>query len=264
MKKKMLYILLIILIVMFVTFGGLLIKDILRSKREIKANKELSQMVHIAKKEIEDRKKINNESALESVYSETGTLYQYDSVSKKNKDMIGWIYIDGTNIDYPVMYKENEPEYYLRRGFDKEYAYSGSIFTGEGYTEDSNYTIIYGHNMKDDSMFGTLNRYKSKEFAEKHPIINFDTLTQEHQYEIIGAFYSEIYDGNQENVFKYYGYKTLSDSDIFYEFINQVKKYRLYDTEAEAEYGDKILTLSTCSYHKDNGRFVVVAREKKK
>ncbi len=254
MKKKIMYIALIVFISIFLISGGLLIKDLLRSKKEKSANEKLVQIVHKAKEEIS---KGNN------IATKSGILYQYDKIYKKNNDMIGWIYIEGTNIDYPVMYKENDPEYYLRRGFDKKYAYSGSIFAGEGYSKEKNYVIIYGHNMKDESMFGTLNKYKTKKFAMEHPIIHFDTLTTENEYEIVGAFYSEIYDENKKDVFKYYEYDDLSNKDTFNEFMNKVKENTLYNTGVEAEYGDKIIILSTCSYHTDNGRFAVIAKEKK-
>lgn len=260
MNRKVINTILVIFIIIFIISGGLLIKDLLRSKKEIKTNIKLAQIVSISKKEIDNIKKVNEDKS--SIYAESGILYQYDKLWQKNNDMIGWIHIDGTNIDYPILYRENDSKYYLRKGFDKKYAYSGSIFITEKYSEDKNYTVIYGHNMKDGSMFSSLEKYKSKEFVKEHPIIQFDTITQEREYEIIGAFYSKI--DEEENTFKYYNYNDLSNINVFNEFISNVKNNSIYDTGVEAIYGDKIIALSTCSYHTKNGRFAVIAKEKRK
>jgi len=160
MNRKVINTILVIFIIIFIISGGLLIKDLLRSKKEIKTNIKLAQIVRISKKEIENIKKDNEDKS--SIYAESGILYQYDKLCQKNNDMIGWIHIDGTNIDYPILYRENDSKYYLRKGFDKKYAYSGSIFITEKYSEDKNYTVIYGHNMKDGSMFSSLENKKIK------------------------------------------------------------------------------------------------------
>ena len=262
MKNKIIYILLTIFILVFIISGSLLIRDLYRSKKEDSANKELSKIVQEAQKEKEDIQEADNKEE-EPIYAESGILYQYDKLWQKNHDMAGWLHIDGTNIDYPVMYTPKSPEYYLRRGFNKKYAFSGSLFLGEGWSEKGNYAVIYCHHMKDGTMFGPLYQYKAKKFASEHSIIRFDTLYTENEYEVLGAFYSKIYGINEKGVFRYYQYNDLSDPEVFNEFITQVKSYSLYDTGVTAEYGDKILTLSTCSYHTDNGRFVVVARKKR-
>ena len=100
MNKKAINTILVIFIIIFIISGGLLIKDLLRSKKEIKTNIKLAQIVNISKKEIENIKKDNKDKS--SIYTESGILYQYDKLWQKNNDMIGWIHIDGTNIDYPI------------------------------------------------------------------------------------------------------------------------------------------------------------------
>jgi len=194
---------------------------------------------------------------------ESGMLLKYERLWQKNNDLAGWLSIDGTPISYPVMYTPDDPEYYLRRGFDKTEAVSGSLFISGGCEPDSSHVIIYGHQMKNKTMFGSLSKYADAEYFREHPVICFDTLYERGVYEVMAAFYSRAYTINEQGVFRYYQYTDLSDRETFEDYINQVKKAALYDTGISAEYGDSLLTLSTCSHHVQDGRFVVVARKKK-
>ncbi len=178
-----------------------------------------------------------------------------------NQDIAGWIRIDDTKIDYPVMFTPNEPEYYLHRSFKKEYSSSGVPFIGYGSSPDSKNIIIYAHNMKNGSMFANLLKYEDKGFWKEHNIINFVNLYEENKYEIIGAFYSKKYGSEERNTFKYYNYPSLNTREEYEDYISKVKAASLYDTNTEAQYGDQLITLSTCSYHTKDGRFVVVAKK---
>ena len=195
-------------------------------------------------------------------YADSGLLYQYDALWQMNNDLAGWLFIEDIEADYPVMYTPNNLEYYLHKGFDKSYAKSGCLFIGTGWSPDGNYTIIYGHHMKNGTMFGKLDRYISEKYAQEHPVIYFDTLTEEGEYEVVAAFYSRVYNQYEEGVFRYYQYTDLSSQEVFEEYLSEVRKAAIYDTGVDVQYGDKILALSTCSYHTDNGRFVVVARRR--
>ena len=186
----------------------------------------------------------------------------YQWLANVNPDFCGWLSVADTDLDYPVMYTPKEPEYYLRRGFDGKYAASGSLFIGDGSSPDSSHVVIYGHNMKNGAMFGSLMPYAKKDYWQAHPIISFTTLERAGEYEVVGAFYSRVYTDADEGVFRYYRYTDLTKETVFNEYIRQVKAAALYDTGVTAQYGDDILTLSTCSYHTDDGRFVVVARRK--
>ncbi len=88
-------------------------------------------------------------------------------------------------------------------------------------------------------------------------------MTQEREYTVIAAFYSRIYDSSEEGVFRYYQYVRLNDRERFDEYLKQVRSVALYNTGVDVQYGDRLLTLSTCSYHRENGRFVVVACQKR-
>ncbi len=185
----------------------------------------------------------------------------YAALHEKNPDLFGWIRIRDTKLDYPVMHTPADPEHYLHRAFDGSYALSGVPFLdGNCYEGCGNY-LIYGHKMKSGTMFSILLSYDDQEFWRKHPVISFDTLNGQGEYEVLAAFYAEIYPQNQSDGFRYYQYTDLTDEAVFEEYLAQVQDAALYDTGVTAEYGDSLITLSTCSYHTENGRFVVVARK---
>lgn len=187
-------------------------------------------------------------------------LAQYDELSRQNADMIGWIKIEGTKIDYPVMYTGDN--FYLSHGFDQANSKSGLPFIDKRCAVEpfGTNTIIYGHNMKNDSMFSGLLKYKNSDYYAEHPIIHFDTLYEAQKYEIVAAFESEVYQ-KSDTVFKHYNFLNADNQAAFDEYIAGIKALSLYDTGIHPEYGDELITLMTCSYHTENGRFVVVARK---
>lgn len=188
-------------------------------------------------------------------------LASYASLYKQNHHLFGWIEIEGTAVNFPVMYTPWNSEYYLHKKFDGTYSFSGVPFLdGDCYLGCGNY-LIYGHHMKNGTMFADVVNYASVEYWQEHPTILFDTLYELGTYEVIAAFYSRVYTGEDENVFRYYQYQDLSEQDVFEDYVAQVKAAAIYDTGIEAAYGDQLLTLSTCEYSAKDGRFVVVARK---
>lgn len=174
-----------------------------------------------------------------------------------NNDIVGWVRIDNTNIDYPVMQTKNEPYYYLRRNFYKEYSQWGTPFLDEKCDiQDSDCLIIYGHHIQNSKMFGELNNYKKEEYYKNHKYIKFYTMTEKREYEIIAVFKTVAYTG-----FKYYEYNNFKDEREFEIFIEKCKKLSFYNIEKSINYGEKLIILSTCEYSQENGRLVVVAKE---
>lgn len=179
----------------------------------------------------------------------------------KNNDLVGWLVVEGTKIDYPVMQCEDD-EYYLNHNFDREEDKYGCLFVksiADVNTPGTNF-VIYGHHMKDDSMFGDLDKYESESFYREHGRISFDTLYEERTYEVIASFRTQITEGENDAGFKYYQFYQADTEEEFRYFYENVKEMSIYDTNATAEFGDTFLTLSTCSGYAANGRFVVVAK----
>lgn len=251
--------------VVFILSGGMLLRDLARSAREQAANEALVQRVE---QEVSLGEGTSETSNGDSVSAEAPTPERnYQPLVQENSHLAAWLMIEGTEVDYPVMYTPDSPEYYLRRAFDGSYALSGSLFIGADCIPDGSNIIIYGHNMKDSSMFGTLESYADEDYAREHSEIIYDLIQPDGSYErltfeVMAAFYSRIYSVDEENAFRYYYSTDLSNPDVFQYYIEEVMSASLYDLGVTAGYGDRLLTLSTCSYHTEDGRFVVVAREK--
>lgn len=188
-------------------------------------------------------------------------LPEYKALYAENPDTIGWLRIDGTGIDNVVMYAPDEIDKYLHTDFYGKYSYRGCLFVDE-YCDilSSDNLIIYGHNMKDYSMFGSLMYYVSEDFYRQHKLISFDTIYEKQTYEIVAAIKTELVPEGSDG-FKYYEYTGSGDEASFSEYVKFIEENKLYDTDAELSPGDKILTLSTCAYHSEDGRFIVVARK---
>lgn len=188
-------------------------------------------------------------------------LPQFQDLAIQNPDLAGWLTVGGTRIDYPVMYSPDEPERYLYANFEKQYSFAGLPFIDAAGQVDSGNRVIYAHNMLDGSMFRGLFRYEQKNYWEKHPTFTFSTLYEEKEYEIMSVFYDKVYKKTDTN-FKFYQFFDTSDAEHFARAMEHFREKQLYDTGVTAQPGDKLITLVTCAYQTDNGRFVVVAREK--
>ena len=221
-----------------------------------KVEAEFAQLAEIVE-QTEDDTDMGETGETEAVQS---PLAKYQELFDQNNDMAGWITIDGTQINYPVMYTPDNPDFYLKHNFEKEYSDYGVPYIAEHCDpiEPSDNVIIYGHHMKNGSMFTGLMEYESKEFYEKHKTVRFDTLTETAQYEIVTVFKTTVYD---DTGFKYYLFSNADKPEKFTEYIEQCKSLALYDTGVTAECGDKLITLSTCEYSRTNGRLVVVAKK---
>lgn len=187
-------------------------------------------------------------------------LDEYKTLYNKNRSLIGWLKIDDTNIDYPVM-QSPDPDYYLTHNFNQEHDNNGSIFLDPDcdIVHRNTNLILYGHHMRSGKMFGSLDSYSSEAFYEEHKYITFDTIYEKGTYEVMYVFRSRIYN-EDEIVFKYYQFIDVDSEQEFYSNMNEMAEMSLYDTGVTAVYGDKLLTLSTCDYREENGRFVVVAK----
>ena len=194
--------------------------------------------------------------------TEPQILPYFVDMVEQNPDMVGWIKIDGTKLDYPLMYTPEEPDKYLHLDFDGNFSVGGLPYIDEACSLDpvSDNLLIYGHNMVNGTMFRTLMRYDQKNFWQEHPVIHLSTLYDEKTYEILAACYDRVY-FKYEDCFKFYQFIDAENEEAFNEAISYFKENSLYDTGVTAEYGDKLITLVTCAYHVDNGRFIVVAKE---
>lgn len=200
------------------------------------------------------------EMTADDLVQEPEIMEEYKGLYAENHDLIGWLSIPGTAIDYPVVQNEDN-EYYLHHNFYGEEDKYGCLFVkdfADINTPGTNF-VIYGHNMKDGSMFGNLDKYKGESFFREHPFIYFDTLYEERMYKIMAVFLSQIYESD-DDVFKYYEFYQADTENEFLSFYKNITDLALYETGVTAEFGDTFLMLSTCAYHVEDGRLVVVAK----
>lgn len=188
-------------------------------------------------------------------------LPEYEMIHQKNQKLIGWVKIDDTIIDYPVMQTVNN-EYYLDHNFNQEEDRNGCIFMDYqcDVVKGCDNIILYGHHMKSGKMFGTLNKYSKESYFEEHPTIQFDTIYEKGTYQVMYVFRSKVY-SEGDVTFKYYQFINAASEMEFNSYLNEMAALSLYDTGVTAGYGDKLLTLSTCDYQEKKGRFVVVAKK---
>lgn len=189
-------------------------------------------------------------------------LIDYTELFSQNSDMVGWISVDDTNINYPVMQSKDNPNFYLKHGFDKSYSDYGCPYMQENcdMIAPSDNLIIYGHHMNNGSMFADLMKYTNKDFYENHKTIHFNSITDKVDYAVVAVFKTVAYSSEG---FRYYDFVDAENAEGFDEYIAKCKALSLYDTGVTAEYGDKLITLSTCEYSRKNGRMVVVAKQMK-
>ena len=193
---------------------------------------------------------------------ETERMLQVQSLKTENPDIVGWLEIKGTNVSYPVL-QGSDNEFYMTHNYKKEKSKNGSIFLSKDYDWNipSTNLLIYGHNMQNGTMFEELLKYADYNFYVQHPIINFTTVDEDAEYEIISVFKSRVYYKSEQNVFRYYYFINAETEDEYNEFVSNAKNASLYNIDANATYGDQLITLSTCSYHVKDGRFAVVGRK---
>lgn len=207
---------------------------------------------------------LNNIEIDEDKITETKTkrMLQLEELQKENEEIIGWLEIEGTNINYPVL-QASDNDYYLTHNYKKEKASTGSIFLDKDFdlmNGSSNY-LIYGHRNKSGLMFEDLMKYAKEDFYKEHTKIKFTTNKYDSIYEILSVFYSRVYYKSEQNVFRYYYFVNANNEQEYNDFVNNAKKVSLYDTGVTAKYGEQLLTLSTCEYSQEDGRFAVVCKK---
>lgn len=194
--------------------------------------------------------------------TKTERMLQLEELKKQNNDIVGWLEILNTKINYPVL-QTTDNEYYMTHTYRKEYSKDGSIFLDKDYNWDvpSSNLLIYGHNNKNGNMFQELLKYEDESYYKEHPTIEFTTVNEDCTYEIIAVFKSRVYYKSEKNVFRYYYFINAENEEEYNNYVEESKKASLYDTGKTAEYGEQLLTLSTCEYSQEDGRFVIVARK---
>ena len=246
-KKLIIVLLSIILVCSLVLIIRIKIDEYLNNQKQI----EISQVIDTI--DIPD---------IDITPEKTERMLQVIELQKENPEVVGWLEIAGTNISYPVCQADNN-DYYLTHSYKKEKVTGGSPFLDKDYdfTIPSSNLLIYGHRNKKGLIFEDLIKYQDEQFYKEHKLIRFTTATEDTTYEVMSVFNSRVYYQDETNVFRYYYFVNAENKAEYDEFVENCKKVSLYDTGVTAKYGDQLLTLSTCEYSQEDGRFAVVARK---
>ncbi len=200
---------------------------------------------------------------LKNIYHSDGISMddRFKSLLEINSDIKGWIFISGTQIDYPVLQKEDDADFYLTHNYKKEVSRYGSIFIDNGCKlgADSKNIILHGHHMHDGQMFADLMKFSDVEFYKQNPVIEFDSLWEAADWKIISVFKTNTLP-EQGTIFNYVVPVFRNPGD-FLKFVSNVQARSLIDIPVDVEENDRLLTLSTCSYEFEDFRTVVVARK---
>lgn len=239
------------------TYLFLYFRDIKKSVDDFKDLKELVVDVPIDDEDPKDKTDLGSGNDGHELSKRTKP--DFSALLAKNDDFVGWLTVEGTNIDYPVMQTPGDEEYYLHRNFYKQYDYSGVPFCNAAADVErpSDNIVIYGHHMRAGTMFNHLTLFQDSEFYAKHKTFTFDTIYRTGTYEIVAVCLTHV----NEGAFKYWEVTDCTENE-FNEYVNWLASKSLYKTDGidDVEYGDRLVTLSTCAYHTTNGRLIVVGK----
>ena len=282
-KRKGIHVAIYLLLSILIILSLIYIINFFSLKQEAKEQTKLLSVIDIYEKEgteeivgnvLEDRQE-NDEAQSEErgetkstenpeeQNKETERMLQVKQLQEQNADIVGWLEIENTNINYPVL-QGTDNSYYMTHNYKKEKSKNGSIFLNADYNWNipSNNLLIYGHNLGNGMMFQELLKYEKESFYQEHPVIRFTTAEEDAEYEIISAFKSRVYYKSEKNVFRYYYFINSESEEEYNQFVKNAKNVSLYPIDETANYGDQLITLSTCSYYVEDGRFAVIGRKK--
>lgn len=270
-KKKYRVIYLLILLTALVLVGVLsfalykLNTEFVPQQKEAKRYDELRQIAHTDDADSGADNGTAGNDADDSVAATTSTgytipRYTLEQLFAMNSDMVGWLTIPDTVVDYPVMHTPGDIEYYLHTDFDGYYSFSGCLFVGDHCDINSDIFVIYGHNMNNGSMFGSIDYYTGYDYWASHPDVILKTKDETRLYKIFAAFATKVYeDDDESDSFRYYDAVGEKNKEAYDKAAAEIEALSSVETGEKPVYPAQIMLLSTCAYHEENGRFVLAA-----
>lgn len=262
MSKTIMRIITALLFCVMVFSCVMLVREKLREKREIAEFDELAALItgEVTQPiESETDAATDADSTIEDApETEPAPVFKRNlqPVFDQNPDCVGWVCIENTTVDYPVMFTPDEPQKYLRKSFSGSYSISGTPFLNDNGGLDFDNLIIYGHNMENGTMFSDIVGYTDPAYRDANPIIEFETAAGLKCYEVFAVV-------QLKSVDDWYGFTNAESEDVFNSLVAGIKGRALYETGITPEYDQQILTLSTCHGPKNDDRLIVIAAEVK-
>ena len=259
-KSKLLYAVLALLLSAVVVFCGVQIRQEYSSRRkDIDVFAKLAELAEIKEPdEPKEATELRNGEDADGESNAPALTVRHDIplLVSRNSDCIGWLSIENTAVDYPVMHTPDWPQKYLRRNFYQQYSDSGVPFLDYRCTLDSDNLIIYGHNMRNGTMFSALKDYLNDGHPASHPTILLETEDGAHEFKIFAVVSVDKLD-------TWYSFIDAESEDAFNEAVQRIIQNAYYTNGDAPEYGDRLLTLSTCYGSTRSSRLIIIAREEK-
>lgn len=255
MGKKTATVITVICALVFVFSAFMIGKELYGQQKSKEEFNELAELIITETVTLEETRPAQTEPG-ETPPSIAGVEYvrNIDPVLVRNEDCIGWLRIEGTAVDYPVMHTPEDPEYYLHRGFRKQKSAAGVPFMDGKCTMECDHLILYGHNMKNGTMFADVTRYRDRSYWENHPIVELQTGSGAKQYRIFAVIFAKSSDD-------WYFIHKAYDEIQYNEEVAKLQSRSLYDTGITPVYGQQLLSLSTCYGAAKDDRILVIAAE---
>lgn len=257
---------LIILMFIFIISLGIIFVLRLNTLQNRASNARLRQFMaspNIENNVINDEENIVENVEEPPVVVKTERMVKLEALQQENPDIVAWLEIIDSDISYPVL-QGKDNSYYMTHNYKKQYSSEGSLFLDKDYdwSLPSSNLLIYGHNNRGTNvMFCGLMNYKKEDYYNNHKKIRFTTKDEDSEYEILSVFLSKVYYTSDKNAFRYYYFINANNKEEFDEYVENSKNASLYDTGVTAEYGEQLLTLSTCEFSQKDGRLAVVAKK---
>ena len=256
--KKVLPLILLLFVAIMLFSVGMIAKEYRERQQDIKGFEKLEDIIT----EVEQTEMTDNVEQTETPQEQKQSTRNLTPLFEANRDCIGWIYIPNTAVNYPVMFTPKEPQKYLRKNFEGEYSVSGVPFLDGNSTPECDNLIIYGHNMKNGTMFSDITQYRDKAYCEEHPSIEFETADGLKVYQVFAVVCLKKTD-------EWYGFSCFENEEQYQKALllregspeYEIKSRSLYDTEIEPQYKEQLLTLSTCFGDSKDSRMVVIGVE---
>lgn len=250
----------------FTNYRGNKVNDYLKKLRE--EPQETAEMIsndsffQEGAPELEAAAAAEDEASRTQEITKLQILPEYTAILQENPDFAGWIAIEGTKLDNPVMLTKEDTDYYLARNFNGQNDINGTLFM-DGRTNLENRStniIIYGHNMKSGQMFGDLKKYLDEDYWKSHKQISFDTIYEKGTYEIFAVCLAQVQYQNTDG-FRYYDFIQADSEEDFQGFLDNIVQLSVFTETELPVYGDELLTLSTCNDFAEDGRLFLVAKK---
>jgi len=268
----------VIAVISFLCFAGLEYMDVLKTRQlaKMKEEKDISRVAQYIADVINGNEEEESSFVTDEIYAAENEVKEQQKPEKKkevlpeyrdlvanNPDFVGWIVIDGTRIDNPVVQSsEEDPEFYLNKDTNGNKDSNGSIFMDarNNFEKRDQNIIIYGHNMKSGLMFGDLKLYTDMDFYLSHKYIEFNTLYEKNRYEIVAVCLYEV-PYQDENVFRYYDFLNAGTEEEFNQFAANITQANIIGEAVNITMDDELLTVSTCNSYTEDGRLYLVAKK---